>query len=116
MGTELVKGSNHQRALTNRRSSFILPAAIADQGDKAAERFFTFFIDTIPNANTRAAYYRNIMRFFAWTHTKGLSLSAIKSYHVSAYLAELTLTGTETLASTPTVKQHLASLRMLFDW
>jgi integrase/recombinase XerD len=97
-------------------SGFVLPAVIADRGDKAAERFFTFFTDTIPNPNTRAAYYRNIMRFFAWTHAKGLSLSAIKSYHVSAYLAELTVTGKETLASTPTVKQHLASLRMLFDW
>ncbi len=37
---------------------FVLPAVIADQGDKAAERFFTFSTDTIPNANTRAAYYR----------------------------------------------------------
>ena len=51
-------------------ASFILPAVIADQGDKAAERFFTFFTDTIPNANTRAAYYRNAMRFFAWTQHK----------------------------------------------
>ena len=68
MGTELVKASNHQRALTTRRSSFTLPAVIADQGDKAPERFFTFFSDTIPNANTREAYYRNVMRFFARTH------------------------------------------------
>jgi site-specific recombinase XerD len=95
---------------------FTLPATIADQGDKAAERFFTFFTDSIPNPNTRAAYYRNAMRFFAWTHAKGLSLEAIKSYHVSAYLAQLTLTGKEQPASTPTVKQHLATLRMLFDW
>jgi len=55
---------------------FTLPAAIADQGDKAAERFFTFFTDTIPNNHTRAAYYRNTMRFFAWTHAKRLSLPA----------------------------------------
>jgi hypothetical protein len=92
-------------------SGFLLPAVIADQGDKAAERFFTFFTDTIPNANTRAAYYRNALRFFAWTHAKGLSLPAIKSYHVSAYLADLAAGH-----ATPTVKQHLASLRMLFDW
>ena len=98
-------------AITPTASGFILPAVIADQGDKAAERFFTFFTDTIPNANTRAAYYRNTMRFFAWTHAKGLSLPKIKSYHVSAYLAELA-----TEHATPTVKQHLASLRMLFDW
>jgi integrase/recombinase XerD len=50
------------------------------------------------------------------TEKKRLSLDGIKSYHVSGYLAELTLTGKETRASTPTVKQHLASLRMLFDW
>ena len=29
-------------------SGFTLPAAIADQGDKAAERFFTFFTDISP--------------------------------------------------------------------
>jgi hypothetical protein len=111
MSTELVPVSEAGAVATGGR--FILPAVIADQGEKAAELFFTFFTDTIPNANTRAAYYRNTMRFFAWTHAKGLSRCAIKSYHVSAYLAELTLTGKETLASTPIVKQHLASLRML---
>src|SRR5271157_1042280 len=64
-------------------SGFTLPAAIADQGEKVAERFFTFFTDNIPNPNTRDAYYRNAMRFFAWTHRRGLALRAIKSYHVS---------------------------------
>jgi integrase/recombinase XerD len=42
---------------------------------------------------------------------KGLTLTTIKSYHVSAYLAELAKSH-----ATPTVKRHLASLRMLFDW
>ena len=111
MGTELVKASNHQRTLTTHRSSFTLPAVIAEHGDKAAERFFTFFTDQIPNKNTRAAYYRNAMRFFAWTEAQRLSLTTIKSYHVSAYLADLAASH-----STPTVKQHLATLRMLFDW
>jgi hypothetical protein len=37
-------------------SGFTLPAVIADEGDKAAERFFTFFTDNISNPNTRAAY------------------------------------------------------------
>jgi len=99
--------------LTVRISS---PAVIADQGDKAAERFFTFFSDQIPNADTRAVYYRNVLRFFVWAGRKRLALDDIKSYHVSQYLAELTLTGPKDPASTPTVKQHLASLRMLFDW
>jgi integrase/recombinase XerD len=110
MTTELAR-TTPARALATGGGGFALPAVIADQGEKAAERFFTFFTDTIPNKNTRAAYYRNAMRFFAWTHAKRLSLPAIKSYHVSAYLAELA-----TKHATPTVKQHLASLRMLFDW
>ena len=109
MSTELVSSSTAGGLVTTSR--FLLPAVIADQGEKAAERFFTFFTDTIPNPNTRAAYYRNAMRFFAWTATRGLGLTTIKSYHISAYLAELA-----TDHATPTVKQHLASLRMLFDW
>ena len=109
MTTELARTTPARALATG--GGFALPAVIADQGEKAAERFFTFFTDTIPNKNTRAAYYRNTMRFFAWTHAKRLSLHAIKSYHVSAHLAELA-----TEHATPTVKQHLASLRMLFDW
>ena len=81
---------------------------IADCGDKASERFFT---DTIRSKNTRAAYYRNAMRFFAWAAARGLALPAIKSYHVSVYLEELSLDH-----AAPSVKQHLATLRMLFDW
>jgi hypothetical protein len=38
MGTELVKASNHKRELTNRRSSFTLPAVIDDEAEKAAAR------------------------------------------------------------------------------
>ena len=109
MTTELVR-TTPARALVTGGSGFALPAVIVDQGDKAAERFFTFSTDTIPDKNTRAAYHRNTMRFFAWTHAKRLSLPAIKSYHLSAYLAELAADH-----ATPTVKQHLASLRMLFD-
>jgi hypothetical protein len=57
---------------------------IAYYGDRAFERFFTFFTDTIRNRNTRAAYYRNAMLFFAWASFRSLALTAIKSYHVSA--------------------------------
>ena len=55
MTTELARTSP-ARALSTDGGGFILPAVIADQGDKAAERFFTFFTDTISNPNTRAAY------------------------------------------------------------
>jgi hypothetical protein len=33
-----------------------LPAVIAEQGEKAAERLFTFFTDTIPSAEPHRCY------------------------------------------------------------
>ena len=88
-----------------------IPAVIAGEGPEAAERFFTFFTDTIRNKNTRAAYYRNARRFFEWARDRGLALKEIKSFHVSAYIEEF-----GTTHSAPSVKQNLATIRMLFDW
>ena len=88
-----------------------IPAVIAGEGPEAAERFFTFFTDTIRNKNTRAAYYRNARRFFEWARDRGLALKEIKSFHVSAFIEELSQTH-----SAPSVKQNLATIRMLFDW
>jgi site-specific recombinase XerD len=92
-------------------SAVAIPAVIAGEGPEAAERFLTFFTDTIRNPNTRAAYYRNARRFFHWCEGRGLALRQTKSYHVSAYIEELSLTH-----EAPSVKQHLAAIRMLFDW
>ena len=105
MNTELIAKSQ------SAAPGFTLPAVIADQGEKAAERFFTFFSDTIRNKNTRLAYYRNALRFFSWVGMRGLGLKEIRSYHISAYLEHLAHDH-----AAPSVKQHLATLRMLFDW
>ena len=88
-----------------------IPAVIAGEGPEASERFFTFFTDNIRNKNTRAAYYRNACRFFAWCEARGLALQGVRSYHVSAYVEELGQSH-----EAPSVKQHLATIRMLFDW
>src|SRR6185312_8614707 len=91
--------------------TFPVPAIVAAQGDKASERFFTYFTDTIRNKNTRAAYFRNACRFMGWCEERSLSLPTIRSFHVSAYIEELSKTH-----EAPSVKQHLATIRMLFDW
>jgi site-specific recombinase XerD len=88
-----------------------VPAIVSAQGEKASERFFTYFTDTIRNKNTRAAYFRNACRFMAWCEDRGLTLKTIRSFHVSAYVEELGRTH-----EPPSVKQHLATIRMLFDW
>jgi integrase/recombinase XerD len=91
-----------------------LPALIAGAGEKTAKRFLEFFAATIRNKNTREAYYRACCRFFAWCDARraGIeTLADIEPIHVSAYI--------ETLLrdyEKPTVKQHLAAIRMCFDW
>ena len=68
------------------------------------------------------AYYRAVCSFFAWLEQHGLDeLADIEPFHVAAYLAlRVSDAGDravkERTASRPTVKQHLAAIRMLFDW
>jgi site-specific recombinase XerD len=93
------------------RVAVTLPAVIAAEGPEASERFFTFFTDSIRNPNTRAAYLRNARRFFRWCEGRRFGLRDIRSFHVSAYIEELSLSH-----EPPSVKQHLATIRMLFDW
>lgn len=89
----------------------IVPAIIADAGDHAARRFLEFFTATIRNAHTRAAYARAVRDFFAWCEPYRLTLVVIEPKHVAAYIEAMTAH-----RSAPTVKQHLAALKMLFDW
>ena len=44
----------------------VVPAIVAAGGDKAMRRFLEFFVVTIDNPNTRAAYFHACRRFFAW--------------------------------------------------
>lgn len=88
------------------------PAAIAAAGNHASRRFFEFFTANIRNANTRAAYYRAATNFFDWCEERGLrELRQVEPMVIAAYVEQLGQTH-----KAPTVKQHLAAVRMLFDW
>ena len=86
--------------------------------EKAAERFFGFFTVNIRNRNTRRAYYKAACRFSDWCEGRGLSeLSQVKPLHVAAYIEWLGTPEPKGLSlAKPSVKQHLAAIRMLFDW
>ncbi|MGD9693606.1 MAG: tyrosine-type recombinase/integrase [Phycisphaerales bacterium] len=99
MTTTLIHRSN---------SSFLLPPAIECMGEDAAKAFIDFFAAQIRNPNTRAAYFRNVRRFLTWVEASGLRLQDIEPYHVATFIEQI---GGRFAA--PTVKQHLAALRML---
>src|SRR5579863_1609480 len=87
-----------------------LPAIIGRAGETASWRFIEFFTATIRNRNTRAAYAQAVTQFFAWCEKHRVySLQEIKPVVIAAYIEHHP-------AAPPTVKQHLAAVRMLFDW
>src|SRR5579872_5600932 len=86
-----------------------LPATIAQAGEKAAWRFVEFFTANIRNKNTRAAYAHAVTEFFDWCEQRRLQLDQLTPVAIAAYIEGHS-------GSPPTVKQHLAAIRMLFDY
>jgi len=85
------------------------PALIVRAGEKATFRFLEFFTAKIRNKNTRVAYGRAVGQFFAWCDERGLELQQLNPLWIAVYIEQHP-------AAAPTIKQHLAALRMLFDW
>lgn len=92
-----------------RPSGPVLPSLIAEAGEQAARRFLEFFTANIRNKNTRAAYAQAVAQFLRWCEQRGLSLRQIEPMTVAAYIESHP-------GSDPTKKQHLAAVKMLFDW
>jgi len=86
-----------------------VPAIIGNAGDDATRAFIEFFTANIRNPNTRAAYARAVRSFLAWCEERGVRLENVDPVVVAAYIEGHP-------GSRPTVKQHLAAIRMLFDY
>jgi site-specific recombinase XerD len=106
VSTALVPGRPNRQIQLNLST---LPPLITREGERAGRRFVEFFTANIRNKNTRMAYMRALGPFLSWCDVRGLSLRDIQPVHVAAYIEEHP-------GSPPTVKQHLAAIRMLFDW
>jgi site-specific recombinase XerD len=90
----------------------MLPARLFAPTPKAARRVLEFFTAQINNDHTRKAYLNAARRFAQWCEAhRLLELDQVQPFHVAAFVKEL-----QGEFSPPTVKQHLAALRMLFDW
>lgn len=106
MTAQIVRPASHS---LSRYALDLLPAMIARAGEGASRRFIEFFTANIRNKNTRMAYMRALVPFFEWCENRGVGLHDVQPVHVAAYVEQHT-------GSAPTVKQHLAAIRMMFDW
>jgi integrase/recombinase XerD len=105
-GQELVAS----RQLPN-QFAVVVPPMVAAAGEDVSRRFLEFFTANIRNENTRMAYARAVFAFCSWCEQRRLALPHLEPMIIAAYVEQL---GTK--HSPPTVKQHLAAIRMLFDW
>lgn len=112
METAIAIGSQPgQSALMTRNGHDRIPAIISREGEKATRRFVEFFTANIRNRNTREAYARASVRFLDWCGDRGIALTKVEPILVAAYIEKMTQE-----RNAQTVKQHLASIRMLFNW
>ena len=89
----------------------LLPALLFS-APQARKRVLEFFATQIHNDHTRKAYVTATRTFSACCEARAIhELGQVEPIHVAAYVKEL---GQH--RAPPTVKQHLAVLRMLFDW
>jgi len=89
-----------------------VPVLVVAAGERAGVRFLEFFASNIRNPHTRRAYAHAVGEFLSWCTDAGVpSITAVQPLHVAAWIELQTHT-----LSAPTVKQHLAAIRHLFDW
>jgi len=88
------------------------PVPLFTPPPNTARRVLEFFTAQVNNDHTRKANLNATRRFAAWCNQKGIrQLADVQAFHVAAFLRDL-----QGDFSAPTVKRHLAALRMLFDW
>lgn len=88
-----------------------VPAVVDAAGPSARKRFIEFFTANIRNAGTRAIYLRAVKRYCDWCEASGLAINIAEPILIATYIEQL-----RTELSDPTVKQHLAAIKSLYDY
>src|SRR5256885_1478984 len=110
-GTSLIRPKGSRCPLT-------VPSLFASAGEPGTRRLLEWLTAEIRNPNTRESYARAIHCFSDWCEHHRLRLEALQPVHAAAYVEELSrrVDRKGKTLSKPTVKQHLAALRMLGDY
>jgi integrase/recombinase XerD len=88
-----------------------VPALFVDKDGRTWRRVVEFFTANIRNPNTRAAYAQAVRQFCDFCDRRRVDLPGVSPFVVAAHIEEL-----QQRLAVPSVKQHLAALRMLFDF
>lgn len=88
-----------------------VPTLFLDGGEQSWRRFLEFFTARIRNRNTREAYARAVHQFSHWCDRRKIKLDDLEPIVIAAYVEDISRR-----LSAPSVKQHLAAIRMLFDY
>ena len=91
----------------------VVPALVAAAGERARRRFLEFFTANIRNPNTRAAYDRAAVGVLRLVRAARRRRARADRTRCTSRPTSSSWAATH---SAPTVKQHLAAVRMLFDW
>ncbi len=108
---EIVKPMAAMQSLSQLNGASMVPRLIANGGEHATRRYIEFFTAQIRNRGTRSAYSNAVSQFFGWCDVHGISLEQIEPVVVATYIEWLS-----GQVSAPTVKLHLAAIRMLCDF
>ena len=100
-----------QKTCLLQSTSLLVPTLIERAGPSATKRFIEFFTANIRNRGTREVYARAVARFCYWCEERSIRLEDVQPIVVAAYIEHLSIG-----LSRPTVKLHLATIRMLFDY
>lgn len=107
---KLFAGGGGKSLLKPARHSTPVPALIRQAGDRASRRYLEFFTARIRNRGTRQAYGFAVKQFFDWCAEQEIAFDQVEPVIVATYIEWLTAR-----LSPPTVKLHLAAIRMLYD-
>ena len=86
------------------------PNWITRAGPVAEQKYFEFFAASIRNTGTREAYARAVHRLGDWCERNGVELASLSPIVIATHIEQL-----QRELSTPTVKLHLAAIRMFCD-
>lgn len=111
MQIELPKPETRIASVVPFGQAFVVPRVIQENGEHAARRFTEFFTAHIRNKGTRVAYSHAVAEFFQWCDSYGVRFEQIQPIVIATYIEQLS-----GRLSAPTVKLHLAAIKMLYDY